>query len=68
MSSYKIEGMTCNGCVDAVKRALERAIPDTQIRVKLEGGLIEIEGTHDEKQVAAAVEDAGFDFRGRIPG
>ena len=61
---YKVEGMTCQGCVASVTRALVAALPGARLTVELEGGLVRIEGPHDPQAVRRAVEDAGFDFAG----
>jgi copper chaperone len=64
MTTYKVEGMTCGGCVRSVTNALERALPGVKIEVTLEGGQVAVEGEHQAAQVQEAVEDAGFDFAG----
>lgn len=64
MTTYKVEGMTCGGCVRSVTKALEQALAGTTIEVTLESGSVEITGDHQAAQVEQAVEDAGFDFAG----
>ena len=64
MTTYKVEGMTCGGCVRSVTHALERALPGAKIEVTLEGGQVVVDGAHEAAQVKEAVEDAGFDFVG----
>lgn len=61
---YKVDGMTCGGCVGAVTRALERA--GVRAKVSLEAGTAAVPQGTDEATVRRAVEDAGFDFGGRI--
>ncbi len=63
-TTYKVQGMTCGGCVGSLTRALGEALGNNKIEVKLEGGLVQIEGTHDAKLVAQVVQNAGFDFAG----
>ncbi len=63
-TTYKVQGMSCGGCVGSLTRALNEALGDNKIEVQLEGGLVHIEGTHDAKQVAQAIQGAGFDFAG----
>ena len=63
---YEIEGMTCEGCVGSVTRALEAAMPTTRIKVTLEGGWVMVEGDHEAEAVRATVEAAGFDFKGPV--
>ncbi len=62
-TKYKIEGMTCEGCVRSVTRALENA-RGTEILVDLASGTAAV-GTLDEDTVKQVIEDAGFDFGGR---
>ena len=57
---FSVTGMTCQGCVKAVTRAVGNAIPGAQISVNLERGLVEIEGKADERVVVKAIADAGF--------
>ncbi|MDB5034141.1 MAG: copZ [Chlorobi bacterium] len=60
--TIRIDGMSCGGCVNSVKKALEHLplerAPDVEIgsaRVEYD----EAELSHD--QIIAAIEDAGFD-------
>jgi copper chaperone len=62
--TYTVEGMTCDGCVKTLTRALERALPSVKIDVTLEGGKVNVDGEHTEEAVRQAVEDAGYDFVG----
>ena len=57
----KVEGMSCNHCVNAVTRALG-AVPgvDRVVEVNLERGEAVIEGSADVAQLVAAVEEEGF--------
>lgn len=64
MSTYLVQGMTCGGCVKSVTKALEAALPNSEISVTLEGGKVEITPAPDEAAVKQAVEDAGFDYAG----
>jgi len=63
-ASYKVQGMTCQGCVASVTRALEGALGQTKIAVSLQDGLARISGEHDPAAVQKAVESAGFDYGG----
>lgn len=61
-TTYKVDGMTCNGCVASVTKALERA--GLKAEVDLASGAAKVLGPHDPAKVKAAVEGAGFDFGG----
>jgi copper chaperone len=63
-TKYKIEGMTCNGCVRSVTNALESANA-TEVLVDLASKTVEV-GTLGEDVVKQVIEDAGFDFGGRV--
>jgi copper chaperone len=59
---YRVQGMTCGGCVKSLTRAVERAAPGVTFEVRLEPGELEVRGPHDPKVIARAVDDAGFDL------
>lgn len=64
--TYKVEGMTCGGCVRSVTNAITHALPDAQVDVSLENGTAHVTGGHEEEEVRQAIEDAGFDFGGVV--
>ncbi len=63
-NSYLVSGMTCEGCVRAVRNAIKRAAPGADVEVELASGTVTVEGVDDESVIAQAVEDAGFGFGG----
>jgi copper chaperone len=63
-TTYKVEGMSCGGCVRSLEGALGRAAPELELSVVLEGGTVVVHGPHDPAVIQQAVEDAGFDFVG----
>lgn len=64
MASYTVNGMTCQGCASAVKRAIESAAPETRVFVDLAGKKVTVEGKAEVATVRKAVADAGFEFAG----
>lgn len=64
MAVYKVSGMTCQGCANAVSRAVEARPGVDRALVDLKAGTVVVEGAATEAVVRAAVEDAGFDFGG----
>jgi copper chaperone len=62
--TYRVDGMTCGGCVASLTRALQHALPGLGIEVTLEGGLVRVQGSHDAAKVEQAVSAAGFTFVG----
>lgn len=64
MTTYKVDGMTCDGCVRSLTRAIEAVKSDAEIAIDLKAGTVSV-GELDEASLSQAVEDAGFDFRGK---
>lgn len=60
MAIVKVGGMTCEGCVAAVKRAVEKASPGASATVSLARGEVEITGG-DIAAAKAAIASAGFE-------
>ncbi len=61
-TTLKIDGMSCNHCVQIVTETLLAVVGVTAVRVDLEAGSAEVD--HDNTDVAlfkAAIEDAGYD-------
>ncbi len=61
---YKIDGMTCGGCVSALTRAFEAANA-TEIVVELTPQTASV-GNLDAEAIRDVVENAGFDFLGPV--
>ena len=61
MTRLKIEGMTCNHCVMAVRQALE-AVPGVTgpVEVTLRPGAATVEGNASTEALTAAVADEGY--------
>lgn len=62
-TTYKIEGMTCEGCVRSLTRAIVTLKSDAEVSINLEAGTLAVPNL-DESALRQAVEDAGFDFVG----
>ena len=60
MLKLKVEGMTCNHCVMAVKKALSRVPGVERAEVSLEWGEALVEGNADPKALIQAVEAEGY--------
>ncbi|MGK9235161.1 heavy-metal-associated domain-containing protein [Inquilinus limosus] len=59
----KVEGMTCGGCAEAVKRAVRAVAPGAEVAVDLAGGRVTVSpsgAAPDAAAVAAAIDRAGF--------
>ncbi len=62
--TYRVGGMSCGGCVDAVTRAIERLDPKARVSVDLASAKVSIDGAMTRDAVRSAVEEAGFSFEG----
>jgi len=62
MTIYLVEGMTCQGCVNAVTNAIKTSLPDVDVSVELESGKVSVSGDN-RHAVICAIEDAGFDYK-----
>ena len=59
--TLKVQGMSCQHCVAAVKKALSAVPGVTSVEVDLDKETVTVEGIADAAQVKAAIEDAGYD-------
>jgi copper chaperone len=62
-----VQGMTCGGCVNSVKRALGNIAGVTQADVDLASGRVSVDYDDGKTSPAAlkdAIEDAGYDVAG----
>ncbi len=61
--TYKVDGMTCDGCARSVTNAITKLAPNAKVTVDLPTGAVSVDGAAAEL-VKSAVENAGFDFMG----
>ncbi len=62
--TYRVLGMTCDGCANAVTNAIKTAAPEAVVEVDLDGKQVTVEGTDDDSAIQQAVENAGFEYAG----
>ncbi|MES1925616.1 cation transporter [Salinisphaera sp. T31B1] len=61
MTTIHIQGMSCQHCVKAVDQALASvAGVERVVRVDLDAGLAQVEGSAETAELIAAVEDEGY--------
>ncbi len=60
MVELKVTGMTCNGCANSVKRAINRLDPNANVEIELETGLVRIEGAVQAEQAKESITKAGY--------
>jgi copper chaperone len=63
-ASYRIEGMTCDGCARAVAKAIAAVAPGAGIEVDRAASRVAVAGGPDAEAIRRAVERAGFVFAG----
>jgi copper chaperone len=66
MADYHVTGMTCGGCEKALLRAIERRAPGVKASASHVERRLRVDDTAEESTVRAAVEAAGFVFRGLV--
>jgi len=64
VSTYKVSGMTCGHCVNAVSTEVAKIDGVTGVDVKLDAGQVDVtsDSALDASTVQAAVEEAGFEL------
>ena len=64
VTTYKVEGMTCEGCVKSLSNAIAKALPQSKVSIDLDQGLVNVDGPSDDTRMANVVEMAGFTYQG----
>ncbi|MBL0404829.1 heavy-metal-associated domain-containing protein [Microvirga aerilata] len=57
----QVEGMTCQGCVNSVTKAVQRLDPSATVEVDLEHGRVHVVTQAQSVEVARAIDAAGFE-------
>ncbi|GBD45182.1 Copper chaperone CopZ [bacterium HR40] len=60
----RVAGMSCDHCVRTVREAVKRVAPQSEVRVDLASGVVEIAGAADRTAVEAAIREAGYEVVG----
>ena len=63
---YRVDGMTCGGCASSVTRAIQALAASAEVNVDLETKTVTVSGLDDDEAIGKAVEEAGFDYGGRV--
>lgn len=58
--TLRVEDMTCGHCAGTIKKAVEAALPGTEVQADPASKLVSICGTADLAAVKAIVADAGY--------
>jgi copper chaperone len=60
MYELQVEGMTCGGCANSVKRSVQAVDSNARVDVDLASKKVRIETGADIEKVKSAVVDAGY--------
>jgi copper chaperone len=63
MMEFKVSGMTCQGCINAVNRAIQSQDADAMIKVDLSTQMITVDSTLNRQALSQIILDAGFSVR-----
>ena len=64
VTTYKVGGMTCQGCARSVTNAIVRIAAEAKVSVDVAAKTLTIDGAIAADAVRKAVEAAGFEFLG----
>ena len=64
-ATYRVSGMTCQGCVNSLSKAIAHAGIEGPCNISLESGTVEVRTEHETEVLKRAVADAGFVFEGQ---
>lgn len=56
----QVEGMTCDGCANAVRRAILRLDPEASVAVDLDHGRVAVTTSAQSLTIAEALTQAGY--------
>ncbi|HQS61205.1 heavy-metal-associated domain-containing protein [Polynucleobacter sp. es-EL-1] len=60
MQTFKVSGMTCGGCINAITRAIQAQDSQAQVQADLATQVVTLETTLSAEVAAQLIEDAGF--------
>jgi copper chaperone len=60
MYEFKVEGMTCNHCVQTITKTLTKFDQAAKVSADLPNQTVKVESTQDPKALAAEIEEAGY--------
>jgi copper chaperone len=64
----KVDGMTCEGCADTVRRTIEKLDPQARVQIDLDRGLVSARTCADTLEVTDAITKAGYNATGMMGG
>ncbi len=64
--SFRIGGMRCNNCKNNATKAISNLKSVKGVTINLSDGIARVEGNPTDEEIKNAVEEIGFEFKGRI--
>lgn len=65
MVTLQVTGMSCNHCVEAVKKAVAAVDPAAKVEIDLAAGRVDIaDSSTTDTAFVQAIEDAGYEVNG----
>ncbi len=65
-TTYRVSGMTCEGCVKSVTGAIQKVAPEAKVDVDLDAMTVTVNGFDDSAAIGKAITGAGFDLAGAV--
>lgn len=63
-TTYRVDGMSCEHCVRAVRDELGELGTVEQVDVDLDGGRVTVSGTAEDAAIREAIAEAGYEVKG----
>ena len=63
MQTFKVDGMTCGGCVGAVTRAVQTVDKEAKVEVDLASKTVKVDSNVSPLQIIDVITNAGFEAR-----
>ena len=64
VTTYRVDGMTCEGCARAISTAIRKQVPDAFVEVDVFTGVVRVGANAEAGTVRQAIERAGFTWVG----
>lgn len=62
MKEFKVNGMTCQGCVKSVTNAIKALDEKASVTIDLGSKSVKVTSDKSEKDIRESIEDAGYDI------
>jgi copper chaperone len=60
MHEFKVEGMSCSGCVRSITNAIKLLDPQSEVSVDLKENSVKVNSEKAESEIEAVIENAGY--------